>query len=98
MHDHCGSHFEDQKLAILRLAAIDRQVFEPAAVRDGPEGRRMPSAEVAVEIRHEAGFLGTLGRIVPHIGVKVMDHPVLRDRHMAHERAALDDGDAGFAE
>src|SRR5665648_8081 len=66
--------------------------------RDCPEGRRMPSAKVAVEIRHEAGFLGALGRIVPHIGVEVMDHPMLRDRHMAYERMAIDDGDAAFAE
>ncbi len=50
-----------------------------------------------VKVAHEGGFFIAVALVSKHVRVQIVNHPVLRDRHVGCERFAVDDNDAILA-
>jgi hypothetical protein len=98
MDDHRDVGLEEQQSAIGGLGTIDAEIVEPDALGDGGKRRPVTPREIEVETRHEAFLLGALGGALLHVGVEVIDHPLVGDGEVAGIGPPVDEHDAVFAE
>src|SRR5262249_40526693 len=95
VNDHAVAYFKYQQPAVRHFGAIHRDVIETDPFSDGRECLVMSDCEV-IEMGHEMLFFGATLGVLVHVGVDVMNHPVLRDSHMARVGMSFDQSYAVF--